>query len=89
MRLWIDTDLALGATRGDVDDGFAVAAVLQALHEDSPPLALLGISCTGRHLDERRVGSFGEIPNQGVGSQIATSSRDLRRKSGTSASDAG
>jgi inosine-uridine nucleoside N-ribohydrolase len=26
-RIWIDTDLALGARRGDVDDGFALAAV--------------------------------------------------------------
>jgi inosine-uridine nucleoside N-ribohydrolase len=27
MRIWIDTDCALGAPRGDVDDGFALAAV--------------------------------------------------------------
>ncbi len=29
-RIWIDTDLALGAARGDVDDGFAIAAVAGA-----------------------------------------------------------
>ncbi len=29
-RLWVDTDIALGADRGDVDDGFALAAVLRA-----------------------------------------------------------
>ena len=37
--LWIDTDLALGAGRGDVDDGYAVAAVLCAARD-----RLLGIS---------------------------------------------
>lgn len=36
--VWIDTDLALGARRGDVDDGFALSAVLCS----SAPL--LGIS---------------------------------------------
>ena len=25
-RVWLDTDVALGSTRGDVDDGFAIAA---------------------------------------------------------------
>jgi len=29
-RVWVDTDVALGARRGDVDDGFALAAVLGA-----------------------------------------------------------
>ena len=28
MGIWIDTDLALGAPSGDVDDGYAIAAVL-------------------------------------------------------------
>ena len=37
--VWIDTDLALGAWRGDVDDGYALAAVLAA-----PGVQLLGIS---------------------------------------------
>jgi len=37
-RIWIDTDVALGAPRGDVDDGWAIAAVLRA------PVALAGIS---------------------------------------------
>jgi inosine-uridine nucleoside N-ribohydrolase len=36
--VWIDTDVALGARRGDVDDGFALAAILRA------PVELLGIS---------------------------------------------
>ncbi|MSP62986.1 MAG: nucleoside hydrolase [Myxococcales bacterium] len=38
-RIWIDTDLALGAARGDVDDGFALAAVAAA-----PGVELLGVS---------------------------------------------
>ncbi|HMF10304.1 MAG TPA: nucleoside hydrolase [Thermoanaerobaculia bacterium] len=29
-RVWVDTDVALGAPRGDVDDGFALAALLAA-----------------------------------------------------------
>ena len=37
--MWIDTDVALGASRGDVDDGFALAAV--AL---SPAVELRGVS---------------------------------------------
>ncbi len=37
--VWIDTDLALGAWRGDVDDGYALAAILAA-----PDVQLLGIS---------------------------------------------
>jgi inosine-uridine nucleoside N-ribohydrolase len=28
--IWVDTDIALGAERGDVDDGFAIAAILAA-----------------------------------------------------------
>ena len=30
VRVWVDTDVALGARRGDVDDGFALAAILAA-----------------------------------------------------------
>ncbi|HNN91937.1 MAG TPA: nucleoside hydrolase [Pseudomonadota bacterium] len=37
--VWVDTDLALGAWRGDVDDGYALAAILAA-----PDVQLLGIS---------------------------------------------
>ena len=31
-RIWIDTDIALGADHGDVDDGFALAAMVRAGH---------------------------------------------------------
>ena len=30
-RVWIDTDLALGAGRGDVDDGWAIAAIARSI----------------------------------------------------------
>lgn len=40
--LWIDTDVALGAGHGDVDDGFALAAVLSAARQGKVTLA--GIS---------------------------------------------
>lgn len=39
MKIWVDTDVAAGAPRGDVDDGFALAAV--ALY---PGCTLLGVS---------------------------------------------
>jgi inosine-uridine nucleoside N-ribohydrolase len=39
MRVWIDTDVALGARWGDVDDGFALAALLRC-----PTVEIVGIS---------------------------------------------
>ena len=41
-RVWIDTDVALGGPRGDVDDGFALAALLAARRLAG--LQVLGIS---------------------------------------------
>lgn len=41
-RVWVDTDVALGASRGDVDDGFALAAVFGAFR--SSRIDLLGVS---------------------------------------------
>jgi len=41
-RIWVDTDVALGSGRGDVDDGFAIAAVLGAARLGR--IELLGIS---------------------------------------------
>ena len=43
--LWIDTDNALGADRGNVDDGLALAAVLGS------PARVLGISAVGGNVD--------------------------------------
>ena len=37
--VWIDTDIALGAGRGDVDDAFAIAALLA-----SPQIRIVGLS---------------------------------------------
>src|SRR5437667_461578 len=39
QRVWVDTDVALGARWGDVDDGFALAALLRC-----PSVEILGIS---------------------------------------------
>lgn len=41
-RIWVDTDVALGAAAGDVDDGFAVAALFAAARTGA--IELLGIS---------------------------------------------
>jgi inosine-uridine nucleoside N-ribohydrolase len=44
--LWIDTDIALGARRGDVDDGWALAVALRGLQQGKVRIA--GISaCAG------------------------------------------
>jgi purine nucleosidase len=42
MRVWIDSDIALGAPRGDVDDGFALAAIARA--HAAGRVELLGVS---------------------------------------------
>jgi inosine-uridine nucleoside N-ribohydrolase len=41
-RIWVDTDIALGAPRGDVDDGFALAALAAAHRKGS--IELVGVS---------------------------------------------
>jgi inosine-uridine nucleoside N-ribohydrolase len=43
-RIWIDTDVALGADRGDVDDGFAIAAVIAKAFLAPREIEVLGIS---------------------------------------------
>jgi inosine-uridine nucleoside N-ribohydrolase len=47
--LWVDTDIALGAARGDVDDGFALAAVLGAVRRGE--VSLLGVSTVSGNVD--------------------------------------
>lgn len=47
--LWIDTDNALGAPRGDVDDGLALAAVLRAARQGRVHIA--GISVVHGNTD--------------------------------------
>jgi len=42
MQVWLDTDVALGAPRGDVDDAFALAAIARA--HAAGRLELLGVS---------------------------------------------
>lgn len=43
-RIWVDTDIALGGSRGDVDDGFALAAVALAAQRWPERYELLGVS---------------------------------------------
>ena len=47
--LWLDTDLALGAPAGDVDDGFALAAAVLAARQGGP--RLLGVSAVSGNTD--------------------------------------
>ncbi len=49
--IWIDTDIALGAPRGDVDDGFAVAAVVRAAQAPDGEWTLAGVSAVGGNTD--------------------------------------
>lgn len=46
--LWIDTDLALGAAKGDVDDGWALATALRGA-----PERILGVSSVFGNTDSR------------------------------------
>ncbi len=48
-RVWIDTDVALGAPRGDVDDAFAIAAVVAAAKRGD--VELLGVSAVSGNTD--------------------------------------
>jgi inosine-uridine nucleoside N-ribohydrolase len=41
-RVWVDTDVALGSARGDVDDGFALAALFCAARQGR--IEMLGVS---------------------------------------------
>lgn len=49
-RIWVDTDIALGASSGDVDDGFALAAVALAA-KFSSQVELLGVSAVSGNTD--------------------------------------
>jgi inosine-uridine nucleoside N-ribohydrolase len=50
-RIWIDTDIALGSNKGDVDDGFALAAVLAAASNKNNAIEIVGISVVGGNTD--------------------------------------
>jgi inosine-uridine nucleoside N-ribohydrolase len=50
-RIWIDTDIALGSSGGDVDDGFALAAVLAAARNKSNAIEIAGISVVSGNTD--------------------------------------
>lgn len=49
--IWVDTDIALGAARGDVDDGFALAAVARAIRHDPVRWRLAGVSAVAGNAD--------------------------------------
>ena len=44
-RVWVDTDVALGDGRGDVDDGFALAAILTAARRGRTSIAGISTVC--------------------------------------------
>lgn len=48
-RVWVDTDVALGASTGDVDDGFALAALFGASRAGR--IELLGVSTVSGNAD--------------------------------------
>lgn len=51
QKLWIDTDIALGSATGDVDDGYALAAVLRAVQHQPARFHLLGVSAVVGNTD--------------------------------------
>ena len=52
-RIWIDTDVALGSSSGDVDDGFAITAVAQAAKKRPEEVELLGVSVVSGNTDAK------------------------------------
>lgn len=51
QNLWVDTDIALGSPTGDVDDGYALAAVLRTVQHQPTRFRLLGVSAVGGNTD--------------------------------------
>jgi inosine-uridine nucleoside N-ribohydrolase len=51
QSIWIDTDIAMGASRGDVDDGFALAAALMAAEQFPARFRIAGISVVDGNTD--------------------------------------
>jgi inosine-uridine nucleoside N-ribohydrolase len=51
IPIWIDTDIALGANRGDVDDGFAIAALLNAAGKAPHKIKIVGFSIVDGNTD--------------------------------------
>ncbi|MEM7481715.1 MAG: nucleoside hydrolase [Acidobacteriota bacterium] len=72
-RYWIDTDIALGTSSGDVDDGFALAAVLAAGVEVVGVSAVAGNTTADRAADAARalLRNFGREETPVVPSEAA------------------
>jgi inosine-uridine nucleoside N-ribohydrolase len=51
LRIWIDTDNALGSTSGDVDDGYALSAILAAAALSPDKVHIEGISVVSGNTD--------------------------------------
>lgn len=51
QNLWIDTDIALGSLTGDVDDGYALAAIVRAVQHQPKRFRLLGVSAVAGNTD--------------------------------------
>jgi inosine-uridine nucleoside N-ribohydrolase len=49
--IWIDTDIAMGADHGDVDDGFAMAAILSAAAQFPSRWQVAGVSVVNGNTD--------------------------------------
>jgi inosine-uridine nucleoside N-ribohydrolase len=65
LRVWVDTDLALGAVRGDVDDGFALAWLLSRRELQVEGISLVSGNTdaeTARRCAEQLVAAAGCAP---------------------------
>lgn len=67
-RLWVDTDLALGASSGDVDDGFALAALLCA--HRAGLARLLGVSTVSGNTSASRARECAERLCEAAGVEV-------------------
>ena len=82
LGLWVDTDIALGAGRGDVDDGFALAAVVSAIgRNNTQRIRLVGISAVAGNTDARTAASCAERLLGAAGCAVpVTRAEDAARK---------
>src|SRR6476661_5886244 len=89
VRIWVDTDVALGARRGDVDDGFALAAILAAARREKVELAGVSTVFGNTNAAESQRCARALCETAGVACAVAPGAEEPRRASAASKAIAG
>jgi inosine-uridine nucleoside N-ribohydrolase len=89
VRFWVDTDVALGARRGDVDDGFALAAILAAARGGAAEIAGLSTVFGNTTAAESLRCARALCETAGVASAVAPGAEEPGRESAASKAIAG